>query len=112
MKKTATALRGVGVKKGDIITVVSVMTPEVIYAFYSTDSIGATLNLVDPATASRASAITLRKWTPPAHLPERGVRAVPSGRQARTHVERVIVLSLAELPAVPAQRRLQDDQPR
>ena len=48
VKKTAAALRGVGVKKGDIITVVSVMTPEVIYAFYAADLIGATLNLVDP----------------------------------------------------------------
>ena len=35
-------------KKGDIATVVSVMTPEVIYAFYAADMIGASLNLVDP----------------------------------------------------------------
>ena len=32
VKKTAAAFRALGVKKGDIITVVSVMTPEVIYA--------------------------------------------------------------------------------
>ena len=48
VKKTAAALRGVGVQKGDIITVVSVMTPEVIALFYAADMIGATLNLVDP----------------------------------------------------------------
>ena len=48
VKKTAAAFRALGVKKGDIITVVSVMTPEVIYAFYAVDMIGATLNLVDP----------------------------------------------------------------
>lgn len=48
VKKTAAALRAVGVKKGDIITVVSVMTPEVIYAFYAADMVGASLNLVDP----------------------------------------------------------------
>ena len=48
VKKTAAALRGVGVKKGDIVTVVSVMTPEVIALFYAADMIGATLNLVDP----------------------------------------------------------------
>lgn len=47
-KKTAAAFRAAGVRKGDIITVVSVMTPEVIYAFYAADRIGATLNLVDP----------------------------------------------------------------
>ena len=48
VKKTAAALRGVGVKKGDIITVVSVMTPEIISLFYAADMIGASLNLVDP----------------------------------------------------------------
>ena len=42
VKKTAAAFRALGVKKGDIITVVSVMTPEVIYAFYAVDMIGAT----------------------------------------------------------------------
>ena len=31
IKKTAAALQALGVKKGDIITVVSVMTPEVVY---------------------------------------------------------------------------------
>ena len=48
VKKTAAAFRAIGMKKGDIATVVSVMTPEVIYAFYAADMIGATLNLVDP----------------------------------------------------------------
>ena len=48
VKKTAAALQALGVKKGDIITVVSVMTPEVVYAFYAADLLGATLNLVDP----------------------------------------------------------------
>ena len=36
-KKTAAAFRAAGVRKGDIITVVSVMTPEVIYAFYAAE---------------------------------------------------------------------------
>ena len=70
VKKTAAAFRAVGVKKGDIITVVSVMTPEVIFAFYAADSIGVTLNLVDPATASKASTSTSRGGFPPAALPE------------------------------------------
>ena len=48
VKKTAAAFRALGMKKGDIATVVSVMTPEVIYAFYAADMIGASLNLVDP----------------------------------------------------------------
>ncbi len=48
VKKTAAALRAAGVRKGDIITAVSVMTPELIYLFYAVDMVGATLNLVDP----------------------------------------------------------------
>lgn len=51
-------------KKGDIITVVSVMTPEVVYTFYAADLLGATLNLVDPGTAPRASGSTSRRWSP------------------------------------------------
>ena len=47
VKKTAAALRGVGVKKGDIITVVSVMTPEVIYAFYAADPIAQQFSAYD-----------------------------------------------------------------
>ncbi len=49
VKKYSRAFRAIGMKKGDITTVVSAMTPEVIYAFYAADLIGATLNLVDPA---------------------------------------------------------------
>ena len=48
VKKTAAALRAAGVAKGDILTAVSVMTPELIYLFYACDMVGATLNLVDP----------------------------------------------------------------
>ena len=58
IKKTAAALQALGVKKGDIITVVSVMTPEVVYTFYAADLLGATLNLVDP----RYSAEGIREY--------------------------------------------------
>ncbi len=93
VKKTAAALRGVGVKKGDIITVVSVMTPEVIYAFYAADLIGATLNLVDP----RYSVEGIRDYIEEvdSHLLICLNVVYERCRQAakRTHVERVIVLS-------------------
>ena len=96
VKKTAAAFRGLGVKKGDIITVVSVMTPEVIYAFYAADLIGATLNLVDP----RYSVEGIRDY-----IEEVDSRLLiclnvvyERCRQAakRTHVERVLVLSPAD----------------
>ena len=64
VKKTAAAFRAIGMKKGDIATVVSVMTPEVIYAFYAADMIGASLNLVDPRYSAEASMITSPRWTP------------------------------------------------
>ena len=96
VKKTAAALRGVGVKKGDIVTVVSVMTPEVIALFYAADMVGATLNLVDP----RYSVEGIRDYIEEvdSHLLICLNVVYERCRQAakRTHVERVIVLSPAD----------------
>ena len=96
VKKTAAAFRAVGVKKGDIITVVSVMTPEVIYAFYAADRIGATLNLVDPRYSPEGIHEYIEEVD--SHLLiclnvtyERCHQAAK-----RTHVERVIVISPAD----------------
>ena len=103
VKKTAAALQALGVKKGDIITVVSVMTPEVVYTFYAADLLGATLNLVDP----RYSTEGIREY-----IEEVESRLLiclnvvyPRCHQAakRTSVERVVVLSPADsLPLAKA----------
>ena len=103
VKKTAAALRGVGVQKGDIITVVSVMTPEVIALFYAADMIGATLNLVDP----RYSVEGIHEYIEEvdSHLLVCLNVVYERCRQAakRTNVEKVIVLSPANsLPPVMA----------
>ena len=103
VKKTAAALRGVGVKKGDIITVVNVMTPEIISLFYAADMIGASLNLVDP----RYSAEGIHEYIEEvdSHLLVCLNVAYERCRQAskRTHVEKVIVLSPADsLPPMMA----------
>ena len=82
IKKTAAALQALGVKKGDIITVVSVMTPEVVYTFYAADLLGATLNLVDPRYSAEGIREYIQEVGPPADLPERGVPPLPSGRKA------------------------------
>ncbi len=96
VKKTAAAFRALGMKKGDIATVVSVMTPEVIYAFYAADMIGASLNLVDP----RYSAEGIHDY-----IDEVDSRLLiclnvtyERCRQAakRTNVERVLVISPAD----------------
>ena len=103
VKKTAAALRGVGVQKGDIVTVVSVMTPEVIALFYAADMIGATLNLVDP----RYSVEGIHEYIEEvdSHLLVCLNVVYERCRQAakRTNVEKVIVLSPADsLPPVMA----------
>ncbi len=96
VKKTAAAFRAVGLKKGEIATVVSPMTPELIYCFYAADMLGATLNLVDP----RYSVDGIREY----------IREVDSHlliclnvvydrcRQAakRTGIEQIIVISPAD----------------
>ena len=103
VKKTAAALRGAGVKKGDIITVVSIMTPEIIALFYAADMMGATLNLVDP----RYSVEGIREYIEEvdSHLLVCLNVVYERCRQAakRTNVEKVIVLSPADsLPPVMA----------
>lgn len=103
VKKTAAALRGAGVKKGDIITVVSIMTPEIIALFYAADMMGATLNLVDP----RYSVEGIREYIEEvdSHLLVCLNVVYEHCRQAakRTNVEKVIVLSPADsLPPVMA----------
>ena len=102
VKKTAAAFRALGVKKGDIITVVSVMTPEVIYAFYAVDMIGATLNLVDP----RYSVEGIHEY-----IEEVESRLLPQGRKAHQCGARS-GHQPCRLPAAASGRRLQADQPR
>lgn len=46
--ETAKALQTFGVKKGDIVTICSVTTPEVVYLFYALNLIGAVANMIDP----------------------------------------------------------------
>ena len=103
VKKTAAALRGAGVKKGDIVTVVSIMTPEIIALFYAADMMGATLNLVDP----RYSVEGIREYIEEvdSHLLVCLNVVYERCRQAakRTNVEKVIVLSPADsLPPLMA----------
>ena len=101
VKKTAAAFRAAGVKKGDVITVVSVMTPEVIYAFYAADRIGATLNLVDPRYSPEGIHDYIEEVD--SHLLVCLNVVYERCRQAakHTHVERVIVLSPADSLPLP-----------
>lgn len=45
--KTAKAFTNLGVKKNDIVTICSITTPEIIFAFYALNKIGAISNMID-----------------------------------------------------------------
>lgn len=96
VKKTAAALRTAGAGKGDIITVVSVMTPEIIYLFYAADLIGATLNLLDPRYSMEGIHEYIEEVD--SHLLVCLNVVYERCRQAarRTHVEKIVVFSPAD----------------
>ena len=48
IEETAKALQANGVKKGDIVTICSITTPEVVYLFYALNRLGAVANMIDP----------------------------------------------------------------
>lgn len=103
VKRTTAALRAMGVQKGEILTVVSVMTPEIIYLFYAADRMSATLNLVDP----RYSAEGIHDYITEVNsrilvcLNVTYDRCVQAAK--RTHVEKVLVLSPANSLPMPLQ---------
>ena len=47
IENTAKSFINAGVKKGDIVTICSITTPEVIYSFYALNKIGAISNMID-----------------------------------------------------------------
>lgn len=51
IKETARALSELGIKKGDVVSFCTVTVPEVIYAFYALNMIGAAGNMIDPRTS-------------------------------------------------------------
>ncbi len=51
IEATTAAFAAVGVKRGDVVVVSTVTTPETIYAFYALNRLGAISNMVDPRTS-------------------------------------------------------------
>ena len=51
IKETAAALTDLGIKRGDVVSFCTVTVPEVIYAFYALNMIGAVGNMIDPRTS-------------------------------------------------------------
>ena len=52
IEETAKALKSMGVKENDIVTISMPNTPEAVYLFYAMSKIGAIANMVDPRTSA------------------------------------------------------------
>ncbi len=63
IKKTACAFTNIGISKGDIIPIMAVNLPEVIYCIYALNIIGAIPNMIDP----RIGAQGLEKYLKETH---------------------------------------------
>lgn len=50
IKKAAKAFSAIGVKKGEVVIICTVNTPEMVYALYALNRLGAIANMVDPRT--------------------------------------------------------------
>ncbi|MGN0706658.1 MAG: class I adenylate-forming enzyme family protein [Faecalibacterium sp.] len=101
IKKTAAALRAAGVQKGDIITLVSVMTPEVIYCFYAADMLGATLNLVDPRYSPEGICAYIQEVRSRLLICLNVVYERCRQAARRTSVEKILVISPADSLPLP-----------
>ena len=53
INRVATALKALGVKKGEPVTVCMPNTPESVYAFYAINEIGAIANMVHPLSSEQ-----------------------------------------------------------
>lgn len=51
IEKAANAFHAIGVRKGDFVVMATVTTPEMIFAFYGLNLLGAIANMVDPRTS-------------------------------------------------------------
>ena len=51
-EKAAKAFLKLGIHEGDIVAVIAVSLPEVIYSFYGLNRIGAVANMIDPRTSA------------------------------------------------------------
>ncbi len=50
IEETAKAYQALNIKEGDIVTILGVSTPELVYSFYALNRLGAIPNVIDPRT--------------------------------------------------------------
>jgi len=101
IEKAAKAFTAIGLKKGDIIIMATVTTPETVYAFYALNRLGVIPNMVDPRTSTEGIREYIREVDAKVVLTLDV--AYPKIKKAiiGTNVDRVIVTSPADsLPTV------------
>lgn len=100
-ESAAKSFLSIGVKEKDIVAIIAVSTPEIIYSFYGLNRIGAVSNMIDPRTSVEG----IREYILEADVKTVVVLDVSYAKVLKslegTHVENVIVVSPADsLPAV------------
>ncbi len=61
IETAAASFAALGVKEGDIVSFLAVTTPEMIYAFYGLNRLGATCNMIDPRMSPETISSILEK---------------------------------------------------
>lgn len=61
IERVANAFSAIGVKPGDIVTFVSITTPELIFSLYALNKIGAVCNMIDPRMSENTISELIKK---------------------------------------------------
>ena len=101
IEKAAKAFTAIGLKKGDIIIMATVTTPETVYAFYALNRLGVIPNMVDPRTSTEGIREYIREVDAKIVLTLNVAYPKIEKAIVGTNVEKVIVTSPADsLPPV------------
>ena len=101
IEKAAKAFTAIGLKKGDIIIMATVTTPETVYAFYALNRLGVIPNMVDPRTSTEGIREYIREVDAKIVLTLKVAYPKIEKAIVGTNVEKVIVTSPADsLPPV------------
>ena len=101
IEKAAKAFTAIGLKKGDIIIMATVTTPETVYAFYALNRLGVIPNMVDPRTSTEGIREYIREVDAKVVLTLDVAYPKIEKAIVGTNVDRIIVTSPANsLPSV------------
>ena len=96
INKTASALVAVGVKKGEIVTVAMPSIPEVLYAVYALNKIGAVANMIHPLAGEQEICHYLNEVESKVFLMFTGTYEIVKDALSKTSVKTSVVVSPAQ----------------